>query len=109
MCKCACDVAKCHAECCGPVPIANSIIKANASLIQRHVVNRMAIPAGFSPLLTEDSTIMTDADMCCAFLSLEHRCLIYDQRPQICRIFGAGGSPRLECPYLENRKKQVKQ
>ncbi|MFH1115722.1 MAG: hypothetical protein V1792_17570 [Pseudomonadota bacterium] len=34
----------------------------------------------------------------CRYL-VEQRCLIYDQRPVICRLFGASAAPAFNCPH----------
>jgi len=35
----------------------------------------------------------------CPFLTKEKQCMIYDDRPEVCRLFGV--DERLPCPYLK--------
>jgi len=42
----------------------------------------------------------TTADGKCPFLNAENRCEIYDERPEVCRKFGSGDEPMLDCEYM---------
>lgn len=88
-----CDVKRCKAGCCGPVPIPNEVLHEYANLIQREITHQIAFD--------EHSTIVTDQNAVCAFLTPDYRCAIYDHRPQICRMFGSRSHPDLRCRYLK--------
>lgn len=89
----SCNVKKCRATCCGLVPIPNGTLRGFSNLIQRDIAQQIAFD--------ENSTIVTDRDGVCAFLTPEYRCAIYDHRPHICRIFGIGDHPGLRCRHLK--------
>jgi len=78
-------------ECCGPVPISLGIVESNKDLMQ-HYDGRMA------PLRGGLLVPLSD-DMYCVFLDREtKRCLIYDRRPDVCRLQGTIRD--LPCPKL---------
>jgi Fe-S-cluster containining protein len=86
------DSGRCAGECCGCIPIDRDVVDANRFEMQ--VGYTEMIPAG------ELSYPMTD-DMACVFLHrMEIRCMIYDQRPDVCRRFGDESHSALFCPYL---------
>ena len=41
-----------------------------------------------------------DPTLGCAFLDADMRCRIYDARPSICRMFGYGKHPLLQCSHV---------
>ena len=88
-----CNVKKCKAACCGVVPIPNEVLHEYANMIQPEITHQVAFD--------EHSTIVTDRNAVCAFLTPEYRCAIYDRRPPICRMFGTGPHPGLQCRYLK--------
>lgn len=75
------------------VPIPNEVLHECANMIQREITLQIAFD--------ESSTIVTDRNAVCAFLTPEYRCAIYDHRPPICRMFGTGLHPGLQCRYLK--------
>lgn len=87
-----CDVSVCHADCCGIVPIPNETISAFAHLLRGGVK--------FMPFDSK-TTICVDENGVCGFLTDDYRCAIYDNRPEICRIFGEPEQkhPCLTCSY----------
>ena len=76
-------------ECCGPVPFTRQFIKNHKEKIQ---VKYEKIPFGREILpVTED--------LHCIFLDREtKRCLIYTERPQVCKLQGT--IPKLPCLKL---------
>lgn len=48
----------------------------------------------------EDFFIATDEDLTCGFLDENHRCSIYNIRPEVCRKFGNGSHKLLTCKFL---------
>ena len=76
-------------ECCGFVPFARHFIKKHREQIQ---VKYKKIP--FGRLILPETE-----DFHCIFLDRKNkRCLIYDERPQACRLQGT--IPELPCPKL---------
>ncbi len=65
----------CH-DCCGPVPLAPE----EASRLPRQLLKRPK-----KDLLS------------CRFLD-SHGCTVYDERPMMCRLFGASVERMLRCP-----------
>jgi Fe-S-cluster containining protein len=81
-------------SCCGIVPIPielslkyASIIETKKELIKEGVVTGDKKEIYF---LTKDGR--------CVFLDKKKKCLIYDERPMVCRIYGV--DLRLPCPYF---------
>ena len=103
MCKCLkkCDVSVCHAECCGIVPIPDKLIAQFSVYLNKDTKIEKAF------FLPPDVSICVTPAGRCGFLNSENRCLIYDNRPEICRIFGDPKSkhPMLQCSYLRGNKK----
>lgn len=91
----SCNVKKCKAACCGLVPIPNDLLHECVNLIQREISLQVEVE--------DNNTIATDENFRCVFLTPEYRCAIYDRRPQICRIFGTGDHPLLQCRYIKKR------
>lgn len=75
-------------ECCGVVPIPKTTWEDN-----KHLAKRVVEVREFDKLMAVITT-----DMLCCFLGDDKKCLIYNQRPEICRIYGM--IPDLACPYV---------
>lgn len=93
-----CDVKHCRAECCGIVPIPRQVYEQNKHLIEH--------PEEIE-LLEFDKhkiSIIVVRGVQCGFLGSDFKCRIYNQRPSICKQFGEGGHPLLECHYLRRIK-----
>jgi Fe-S-cluster containining protein len=80
---------KCKAECCGPCPIP-------APLYRRHR-HRVAHEPAHEVLDGDGYMLAVDANGMCVFLGDDYRCAIYDDRPPVCRLFGTGCHPLMEC------------
>lgn len=87
--KCERNLAKCQAQCCGPVPFDPKTYRKHKKL--REVKKEMKTPDGLIVPVTEDLT--------CPFLDNFLRCSVYEERPDVCRKFGDGSHPLLVCPY----------
>lgn len=72
-----CDVSKCHAACCGIVPIPRETFEKHVGDIQR--------PYHVFPFLQGTVTVTDIEKPVCAFLTQDFRCAIYEDRPEICR------------------------
>ena len=93
-----CDTAICHAECCGIVPIPNETLKQFAYLLRPDVK---------FTAVDEKTTVCVDKENRCGFLTEDCKCAIYENRPEICRIFGNPGEkhPCLTCSYKRKKGK----
>lgn len=79
-------------KCCGPVPIPKDVYERN-----RHKVRALTDDI----LETNGEVFVTQEDGFCIFLSEEKECLIYDERPEVCRLYGISNDPRLMCMFLK--------
>jgi len=89
---------KCKGDCCGIVPIPKQTWIKNRSKSQREIVEIVKI-AGDGVM--SDTVIPRTKNDVCPFLDKNYRCVIYDERPEVCRKFGDGTHPCLCCPFLE--------
>lgn len=84
-------VEGCKADCCGAVPMSKSVVKKNEHLAQIQ-------PIKVHQLSGDDVYVETE-DMRCVFLNrATHKCVIYDDRPTVCREYGQIAD--LPCPYV---------
>ena len=97
MIQCKCDVKKCHAGCCGLVPIPMETYMKYREKAPR----KEAITEPFF----DGNIVAVDADGVCVFLTNDYSCSIYDERPEVCRKFGEDNHPLLQCPHLKKNKK----
>ena len=99
MVKLPCD--ECKGQCCGPAPMGK--VEFN------YIKEKHGIPDGykaiqFSTAESRENYVIVCEDKSnfnCAFLK-DGRCLIYDDRPQICRDFGE--IEDLPCPFIKGFK-----
>lgn len=79
---------RCKNICCSYVPIENEIIDK-------------VIPPGpcVKAPIFDGYTICQKGDRC-AYL-VEGKCIIYDKRPEVCRLFGNEQHKNLRCPYQD--------
>ena len=86
----------CKAECCGIVPIPKELAKKHEEKAQVKAVEIM-------PFSNNDIVPMTE-DAFCIFLNRNTRkCIIYDERPEVCRRYGLAED--LQCAYVDIRGK----
>lgn len=76
-------------DCCGPVPASASEMKKAPLLI--------------GAIERANATGCTD----CAYERTTGGCAIYDNRPFMCRLFGATSDFRLTCPHGRGPKKPI--
>lgn len=79
---------KCHGKCCGVFPFDinffnkwKHMAEVNYTL---HLFGKLVVAA------TSDNT--------CVFLK-NNKCSVYDDRPELCRLFGKSNDEILQCPY----------
>ena len=80
--------------CCCPVPIKREIYEANKDRLAKD-----------SKVFEFDSMVIVQAPTGeCGFLNGEKRCSIYEDRPEVCRLFGDSQKAKfvtsLMCPFL---------
>ncbi len=81
-------------HCCGPVPIKKDIYESNKQKCKNHKT------------IVENDVIFAfnENTMRCAFLSEDASCMIYEERPEVCRRYGNSEEAKmivgLMCPYL---------
>lgn len=89
----------CKAYCCGPVPIKKDVYEKHKHKCARPVVFERAVEDGM--IIPETGT------QYCAFLSPGYTCLIYEDRPNVCKLFGKVPSALMQCPFMDiNGKKR---
>ncbi len=81
-------------DCCCPVPIKKEIYERNKAKCQPHEMHDC-----------DDEVIVTNTKTGrCAFLDENALCGIYEERPEVCRLFGDSEKSKtdyvLMCPYL---------
>lgn len=81
-------------KCCGPVPFETEFLMQHAHLYQELPDN---LDYTFPGLV-----IPTTVSLDCVFLEkLTKRCVIYDERPEVCRLMGT--IPELPCAVAEKQ------
>ncbi len=89
------DCSKCpdRGSCCGPIPFKEDFIEKHKDKIQIKISKKFQDKLGIY-LLTED--------MGCVFLNRKTRkCMIYEERPEICKAYGEVDNIRIMCPYFK--------
>lgn len=100
------DCNKCPEKgcCCGLFPIPIRLLRANKTDFQVEPTKMVEIKEKFVAL-TED--------LLCVFLNRKTKlCSIYDQRPEVCRLFGISEHADLQCLYFKrsgNRRSKASQ
>lgn len=97
MCDLSCEKIKhkCNAECCNCfAPIECEIYEKHKDKAQRKIleIKKMSAPFEIYLVITEDGR--------CVFLDENLNCSIYEDRPQICKLFGSESHSYLVCRWL---------
>ena len=90
------DCSKCPnpADCCG-------IFGLDASLVEKHKDKFQVKPKEIMTIVKGKQYVVTD-DILCVFLNRKtKRCAIYEDRPEVCRLFGVSKDKKLQCPYFK--------
>lgn len=85
---CSKCIKTCQADCCGPVPIPKETVAK--FLPAQPVEHRFDLG---------DHLVLVAANGKCAYLGDDHRCTIYNDRPDVCRKFGDESHVLMTCPY----------
>jgi Fe-S-cluster containining protein len=84
----------CHADCCGLIPFGDRFYAQHHELVSEDRLERLLRLSNTNFVLP-----ITDDFRCCFLDRQELKCLIYDERPEICRLFG--NVDKLRCPYYD--------
>lgn len=80
----------CNAACCGIVHMPIQTYNIFKRKIKKRIIDTMKFK-GHIVLMTEDVS--------CVFLDNYHKCLIYEHRPKLCKLYGT--IEELQCPYID--------
>lgn len=89
-----CKVHKCNACCCYNIPFERFELERYKDKIVNPIL--FTLPQG--PYVVA----FTDADPAnnkCPFLRADYKCNIYENRPEVCRLFGI--VPQMPCKWLK--------
>ena len=90
-------IDRCKAECCGIVPIPKDLAKKHEEKAQVKAMEIMPFGNNDIVSLTEDAF--------CIFLDRDtKKCVIYEERPDVCRRYGLAED--LPCAYVDLRGKK---
>lgn len=97
-----CRVSKCRAHCCFNVPLPIGFMETYGENIVTPIIGRTTLPPhpdlGMCELVFTDMAFEKNR---CPFLRKDYKCNVYEDRPQICHLFGEGDNSLLKCHYLE--------
>lgn len=88
------DSGECTANCCGNIPIPLELWRTYSKNIsveyKIEVFDQMIYP-------------MTEDEICVFLDKMKSQCLIYEDRPSICVMFGSDptGNAFLQCPFMD--------
>jgi len=113
MCKLVCSnfLDKCHAECCGIIPLEKDFYNANIEKIvnKPHDIQEYHDIDPFDNIEKDFIIPVTENTKCC-FLKDDYTCAIYEIRPQVCKIYGDESVPQLSCHWQDkNGNKRSRQ
>lgn len=102
-----CRINVCHAKCCNSVPFANNELTKYADKIVNPVVDMMPLGHAILPFTVpvidhQDLILNSMLNNKCPFLRKDYRCNIYENRPEVCRLFGE--IPKMPCDLRKKIK-----
>jgi Fe-S-cluster containining protein len=89
-CELAIKSGLCKADCCGPVFFTKEWVEKHRAEFQRPV-EEIKEADGVVIVATKDGR--------CVFLDPGYRCKVYEDRPEVCRLYGY--TPDLKCAYCK--------
>lgn len=95
-----CRIYKCKASCCYNIVLPKGFMERHADKAVTEPIGRTSAPT--HPEFGECEIVFTDIDFSknrCPFLRKDCKCNVYEDRPQICRMFGQEDHPLLKCQY----------
>jgi len=113
MCKFDCSrfIKDCHASCCGNFPIEKIFYEKNLDKIitQPIKIEEYYEPDPFDNIKKYFVLPLTESNKCC-FVRSDYSCAIYDERPEVCKLYGGESRPYLFCHWQDrNGKKRSRQ
>lgn len=97
-----CKVYKCKAMCCYNIVLPIGFLDSHKDDIINTVLSVRQMP--FNPRFPLSELVITDIDPNhnkCPFLRDDYKCNVYNDRPDICRIFGE--ITELPCKYRKRK------
>jgi Fe-S-cluster containining protein len=82
---------RCHANCCGCIPMSEEFFYSHQKFVRRAIEE--LIP------LEDNEVYPATKSGKCVFLSESNECLVYEERPQVCRDYGF--KDNLFCPFIK--------
>ena len=95
-----CRIHQCHAACCYNVPFKDGELEKYADKIVNKVLyvqHMETMPPAVLPFTTECNFMEDFMKNKCPFLRHDRTCNIYENRPEVCRLFGE--IYELKCKY----------
>lgn len=89
----------CHADCCGLIPFSDMFYAEHHELVIEERIEQLLRVPEVNVVLP-----ITDDMKCCFLDRQELLCRVYDDRPEICRIFGH--KDELRCPYWNSEGRE---
>ena len=90
-----CKIHRCESRCCYNIPFENNELER----FKDKIVNEVKFTEPFGPAVvafTVDDFFDMEHNKC-PFLRHDCKCNIYDDRPEVCRLYGE--IPQLHCEY----------
>jgi len=93
--KCEKYLKECKAKCCLCCPLPEDLVRDNQDKIQEQPVDVWKAPSykGVPQCLAPTPSLK------CCFLKDDYTCAVYDERPEICRMFGDESNCFLSCEF----------
>jgi len=88
------NCSKCpkRGDCCGIIPFNKELIKKHKDKFQVEVQKEVD--------MGEEVSFITE-DLFCIFLNRQTKlCMIYEDRPRVCKLYGVTKNKDLQCPYF---------
>jgi len=87
---------KCKADCCGCMtPVSKDVYEKNKHLIKEKIEKELTFDVNENEIM-----LLTKSGKCC-FLNTDNDCMIYEERPDVCRRYGTDFY--LPCPYIDRK------
>jgi Fe-S-cluster containining protein len=80
-------------KCCGVVPMDPGLLEKFRERQHRAIREVKVLSSG--------EVLARTWDGFCTFLSEDKRCLVYEERPYLCRVYGTHRSRKLQCPFIK--------
>ena len=98
---------RCQAGCCGVFPIEKDLYVSHIDKIVNSTVEVDEYEA-IDPISKDlkEYVMPLTKDMKCCFLQDDYKCSIYEDRPEVCKIFGDETVPILTCNFQDKDAKE---